>query len=469
MAAPMQWFFCSTLLLVALPLLPPALSKQGRRDEPDHEMRFEPIEAEPIFESDGGSIREWKDPMMTHMAKMEARIVTLNQQSLLLPQYANSHRVVVILEGCARMGLILPVGMRANVRRVTKGEMIAVPRGLPFWMFNDGRDRCCFLTYANIWTPMIHGHHMYEAFHLVGGRHEEMGGILRGFSTDLLAAAFNIEEECVEKLVNGQRGAAIIRVREGMELPRASDEGDAMMVDFSYHLGKAHPDSFHEKAGKLTVANGYKLPVLKLLHMSVGCLKLEPNAMVTPGWLANGDKLIYCVRGSARIQMVKPNGEMACDVQMKEGSMLMVPRDYPVIEQAGDDGFDAAVAMNTYRPVVMLLAGKMSVWCSMPREVRMAIFNIDRETDMELEEGQRRRRHGFLLPPPSQHRRSSHDRHSQFGHDEEEQEMGFLQMSQEQEEEMNFLDMPQKRQPDQEVFDTEDIKEFIKTMFEHIV
>lgn len=60
------------------------------------------------------------------------------------------------------MGLVLPMGMKANVRQVRKGEMIAVPRGMPFWMYNDGKEPCCFLNVANIRSPMMHGGHMYE-------------------------------------------------------------------------------------------------------------------------------------------------------------------------------------------------------------------------------------------------------------------------------------------------------------------
>lgn len=72
-------------------------------------MRFEPAEPERLFESPRGSIMKWKDPMMTHMGLMDAGKVTLNEQSLLLPQYANSNRLLMILRGMFRSNLRRPV------------------------------------------------------------------------------------------------------------------------------------------------------------------------------------------------------------------------------------------------------------------------------------------------------------------------------------------------------------------------
>ncbi|KAI5068984.1 hypothetical protein GOP47_0015285 [Adiantum capillus-veneris] len=130
------------------------------------------------------------------------------------------------------------------------------------------------------------------------------------------------------------------------------------MADFGYHLEKAHRDIVHPQAGQLTVVNGYKLPVLKLLDMSIRCLKLQRRALKAPRWLTNADHMIYCVRGYARVQVVYPSGKMACDVEMKKGDMMMVPKNYPVMMQAGDEGFDVALVMNSHMPISMHLIGK---------------------------------------------------------------------------------------------------------------
>ncbi|KAH7437804.1 hypothetical protein KP509_05G089700 [Ceratopteris richardii] len=114
----------------------------------EHEMKFEALQVESIFESDGGRIRQWRSSMMTRMGLMDARIVTVNEKSLLLPQYANAHRVLIVLSRRACMGLMLPLGTEANIRNINKGEVIAVPRGMPLWIQNVGNEEMTFLRFA---------------------------------------------------------------------------------------------------------------------------------------------------------------------------------------------------------------------------------------------------------------------------------------------------------------------------------
>ncbi|MCO5561253.1 hypothetical protein L7F22_014874 [Adiantum nelumboides] len=390
-------------------------------ERPDHEMKFEPRKPEPIFESDGGRILQWRDPMMTHMGLMDARIVTVNQQSLLLPQYANSHRLLVVINGCACMGLVLPLGMKANIRKISKGEVIAVPRGMPMWIYNDGEEPCTFLTFANIRSPMMHGRHKYEAFHLSGAQSENrMGGILHGFSKEVLTEAMDVDKQTARRLVENQDGVAIVKISREQRQRRkefgaadAEIEGGGLMADFGYQLEKVHRDIVHPRAGQLTVVNGYKLPVLKLLDMSLGCLKLQRRAMKAPGWLTNADHMIYCVKGNARVQVVWPSGKMACDVEMKKGDMMMVPKNYPVTMQAGDDGFDAAIVMNSHMPISMHLTGKDSVFSMIKPEVRMGAFKISEELDKRVHEENSRRHTAILLPP-----RERSPRDGEFGDEE---------------------------------------------------
>ncbi|MCO5561255.1 hypothetical protein L7F22_014876 [Adiantum nelumboides] len=163
------------------------------------------------------------------------------------------------------------------------------------------------------------------------------------------------------------------------------------MADFGYQLEKAHRDIVHPRAGQLTVVNGYKLPVLKLLDMSLGCLKLQRRATKAPGWLTNADHMIYCIRGHARVQVVWPSGKMACDVEMKKGR--------------------GTVCSSGTRPISMHLTGKDSVFNMIKPEVRMGAFKISEELDKREENS---RRHTAILLPP--HERSPRD--GEFGDEE---------------------------------------------------
>ncbi|KAH7437765.1 hypothetical protein KP509_05G087500 [Ceratopteris richardii] len=380
----------------------------------EYEMNFEPIQAEPILESDGGRILQWRSSMMTRMGLMDARMVTVNQGSLLLPQYANAHRVLVLLSGKACMGLMLPFGTEANIRNIYKGEVIAVPRGMPLWIQNVGNQELTFLTFANIRDPMMHGCHKYEAFHLAGAQTKHgMGGILHGFSRDTLTEAMDLDERTVSQLVENQDEVAIVRLGEAHGRRMTISERDlgaekaGWMADFSYRFESAHRDIVQSRAGQLIIANSYKLPVLKYMDMSIGCLHLKNDALTAPGWFTNADQLIYCVQGSARVQMVRPTGEMAGDVEMNEGDMVMVPKNYPVMMQAGRNGFNATFVMNNDKPIAMHITGGDSVFKAMHPRVRMGAFKISEAVDRHAYEQSTRAKTTFLLPPRKATRRES--------------------------------------------------------------
>ena len=158
-----------------------------------------------------------------------------------------------------------------------------------------------------------------------------MGGILHGFSIDMLSAAMDLDPRKVSELVDAQQGVALVSTRHEHE-PRLRSpsfnvvgEGEdveeeeeceeysttrTLTAEFAYKFHEAHRDIVHPNVGHLVVANSFKLPILKLVGMSVSCLHLEPGAMLAPGWLTNADHSIYCRRGSAPVQVTKPNGEM---------------------------------------------------------------------------------------------------------------------------------------------------------------
>ncbi|KAH7437801.1 hypothetical protein KP509_05G089500 [Ceratopteris richardii] len=322
--------------------------------------------------------------------------------------------VVRLTSGRACMGLMLPLGTEANIRNINKGQVIAVPRGMPLWIQNVGNEEMTFLTFANIRDPMMHGCHTYEAFHLAGAQTDHgMGGILHGFSRDMLAEAMDVDERTMSQLIDNQEGAAIVRLGEALDrLMRRPEEGlgagkAGWMADFSYRFGSAHRDVIQSRAGQLIIANSFKLPVLKYLDMAIACLHLENDALTAPGWFTNADQLMYCAEGSARVQVVWPSGEMAGDVEMNEGDLVMVPKNYPVMIQAGRNGFNATFVMNNDKPIAMHMTGSDSVFKAMHPRVRMGAFDITEEVDRRAYEQSRRAKTTYLLPPRRATRRES--------------------------------------------------------------
>ncbi|KAJ7541856.1 hypothetical protein O6H91_10G079800 [Diphasiastrum complanatum] len=380
--------------------------ERHRRQEGRGGRYFEDLELrrpKQLIRSEGGQLEEWTsdDFKALRDANMAAAKITLNPRGLALPAYIDNHAIKVIVAGSARMGLVLPWGDRAiqrNVYRVQKGDVVAIPRGVPNWWYNDGDERTEIVAIVDTVGGEQPGR--VECFDLAGGREGRYGSVLRGFDREILAQAWDVDEQTVTRLLESQNETGIIRVREGIEMPEVATEGsNTYFADFVYRVERSHADVRVERGGQLHVVNRYKLPVLKHLDLGMACVKLEPNAIRAPGWTVNAHQVIYVVRGSGRIQIVRNNGEQALDTEVKEGSLVVIPRSFPAAKIAGSDGLDYLSVLTSDMPLTQELAGRNSVYNGIPSAVVARAFNIDEDLERKLRE--RRSEEAFILPPRS--------------------------------------------------------------------
>ncbi|KAJ7550093.1 hypothetical protein O6H91_07G093000 [Diphasiastrum complanatum] len=386
--------------------------RQRRGEGGDRFRDLEPRKPKELFRSEGGQIEEWTadEYQALQDADMAAAKITLNPRGLVLPLYIDNHAIKVVVAGTARMGLVLPWGDRGIERyvyRVQKGDVIAVPRGVPTWWYNDGKERTEIVGIADTTSGEQPG--LVKPFFLVGGQEGQYGSILRGFDREILARAWDVDEQTVTRLLEDQKGAAIVQVREGIELPEVTEGENTYFANFVYRAKRSEADVRVERGGKLQVVNRYKLPVLRHLDLGMTCVKLEPNAMKAPGWSLNAHNVIYIVRGSGRIQIVRHNGEQALDTEVREGSLVVVPRSFPCAEIAGSDGLDYVSVSTADTPLGEFLAGRNSVYKGIPLEVVARSFNIDDDLERKIRE--RRTEEAIILPPRSgrEHRRRRGD------------------------------------------------------------
>ncbi|KAJ7530176.1 hypothetical protein O6H91_15G083200 [Diphasiastrum complanatum] len=384
--------------------------ERERERQPRHEgsggdyfRDLEPRRPKQQFKSEGGQLEEWSGDEYRALrdANMAAAKITLNPRGLLLPVYKDSHGIKVVVEGSARMGLILPEGDRDiehYVYCVQKGDVIAVPQGVPTWWYNDGNERTEIIGIDDTTGGEQPGR--VEPFFLAGGKDERCGGVLRGFDREILARAWDVDEQTVTRLLESQNGTVIVRVREGIEMPevRTDHELNTFFADFVYRIERSHADVV-ERGGQLHAVNRYKLPALRHLDLGLSCVTLEPNAMCAPGWSVNAHKVIYIVRGNGRIQIVRNNGEKALNTQVKEGSLIVVPRFFPAVKIAGSDGLDYLSVSTSDMPLTQFIAGRNSVYNGIPPEVVARSFNIDDDLEMKIRE--RRTKEAIILPARS--------------------------------------------------------------------
>ncbi|KAJ7298410.1 hypothetical protein O6H91_19G052400 [Diphasiastrum complanatum] len=362
---------------------------------------LEPREPREEYRSEGGSIESWaEDYEALKNANLGAARITLNPRSLALPYYGDVDFVKFITRGSGRLGIIPPFGDRAiqhNVYKLKRGDVVAIPKGTPTWLYNDGDEEMEIVTVADTSTATQPGR--FGTFLLAGGKDKGPGSVLQGFSEEILAKAWNVEKDTVSELLESQNGTVFIKVLEGIEFPDSSDDYNGYFKEFIYHLHAADPDVKVRDGGELRLVTSDKFPVLRIVHLGLSCTKLRPKALFAPSWSHNAHEVIYVVNGSARIQIVGYNGEQALDTRVREGSLVVIPRFFPATKLAGNDGFAYVSFHSNERPINSFLAGRNSVYKGIPEQVVARAFNIDDKFEKDIRE--RRKDEAIIFPPSS--------------------------------------------------------------------
>ncbi|CAI6006891.1 unnamed protein product [Closterium sp. NIES-65] len=392
-------------------------------------------------------------------AHVAAALITVQSQFLELPLYANSPQAYYVLKGEAMAGLISPMGAPTNLRRLREGDAFAIPRGWARWIWNNGQQPFQVLSVADTshaantskGAPSAAGR--YTAFHLMGAHKENFGSILHGFSHDLMAQAWDVEEGEVQQLLQAQQESVFVKVtpqlraelenygeedeeeneneketengnengneeeeeeaEEAEENEREEEEayggndqpqfgkgakpGVSIFADFSYNLKARQPDIYVKRGGTVTAANGYKLPAFRKVGFAVARFSLEGNAMTAPAWLANAAAMVYVTKGKGRVEMVYLDGRQALRHDVKEGDLVVMPAGFPHSALAYGEGLECIAMIPKSRFQQGFLAGTNSVWRTLPASVQRAAFNADEKL---LEKLRATRQSEFGILPP---------------------------------------------------------------------
>ncbi|CAI5480879.1 unnamed protein product [Closterium sp. Yama58-4] len=399
-------------------------------------------------------------------AHVAAALITVESQFLELPLYANSPQAYYVLKGEAMAGLISPMGAPTNLRRLREGDAFAIPRGWARWIWNNGRQPFQVLSVADTsdaaadtskGTPSAASR--YTVFHLMGAQKENFGSILHGFSPDLLAQAWDVEEGEVQQLLQAQQESVFVKVtpqlraelenygedeeeeneeeenenenetenenateneeEEEVEEAEENEGGDeeayggrgndqphfgkgakpsvSIFADFTYNLKTRQPDIVAKRGGNMTVANGYKLPAFRKVGFAVARFSLEGNAMTAPRWLANAASTLYVTKGKGCVEITYPDGRQALRHDVKEGDFVVVPASYPHAALAYGEGLECIAMIPKSRPQAGFLAGANSVFRMLPRIIQRAAFNAD-EKLLEKLRATRQSEYGILRP-----------------------------------------------------------------------
>lgn len=106
--------------------------------------------------------------------------------------------------------------------------------------------------------------------------------------------------------------------------------------------------------------------------------------MVAPHYNINAHSVIYVIRGNGRLQIVGNSNRPAFDGEVREGQLLVVPQNFAVVKQAGNQGLEWVSFKTNDQAMVSPLAGKTSVLRAMPEEVLMNAYQLSRDEARRL-------------------------------------------------------------------------------------
>ncbi|XP_057798093.1 11S globulin seed storage protein 1-like [Salvia miltiorrhiza] len=391
--------------------------------------------------SEGGETEFWDNRNDEfRCAGVSIRRHRIQQRGLLLPVYHNAPVLVYVVQGRGTYGVLnsgCPETFEAEsaqqqysrkersersfredrhqkVEDVKQGDVIAVRAGEAHWVYNDGDQELVLVVFhhnANYANQLDQNPRSFflagnpnneqeeeQYMRLRGGKEaqSELGNVFRGFHDELLAEAFGVDVETARKLrgQNDERGH-IIRAEKSIKLiqpygrSRREDEGyhndngleeTVCSARVKENLDRAsRADFYNPRAGRFSTLNSFNLPILRFLQLSAARGVLHRNAIFSPHWYANAHSLIYVTRGASRVQIVNHRGHAVFDGQLREGQVVVVPQNFAVVKQAGEEGFEW-VAFNTNdNAIINTLSGRTSAIRGLPVDVVANAYQVSRE------------------------------------------------------------------------------------------
>ncbi|CAL5357338.1 unnamed protein product [Camellia sinensis] len=282
-----------------------------------------------------------------------------------------------------------------KIRRIRRGDIIALPSGVNHWCYNDGNEVLIAVSINDL------NHQSNQLDQKLRGillswwgtkeraaRPEKPGGPgdlqQRNGRLRLLAEAMNVPEELVRRMQNQNERGLIVIAQEGMSMIRPDEREEQGEYGFrsngfkeTFCTMRLHQniderreaDIYSKQAGRINIVNQHKLPILRFLDMSAERGNLYPNALYTPHWTINSHSIVYVTRGQAQVQIVDNRGQNVMNDRVNEGEMFVIPQYFAATMRAGTNGLESLSFRTNGSLLKSAVGGYTSVLRAMPLEV----------------------------------------------------------------------------------------------------
>ncbi|CAA6662473.1 unnamed protein product [Spirodela intermedia] len=353
------------------------------------------------FKSEGGVVELWdENEDQFQCAGVSAMRATIQSESMTLPNYSPSPRLVYIQKGQGLMGISYPgcpetfhsaggaysrreeeseesqKDQHQKIHRIQQGDVVAIP---PSFFLAGGR-------------PRGSGSEECEK----GREISRMANIIQAFDANMIADAFGIPVDLAKKMQREDERGIIVKVPKGglrMIRPTAMEEKrerwsrdgpnpngmEEIYCNMRIHQYLDNPreaDVYSRQAGRLYSVNMHKLPILRYIGMSAERGNLKSNVLFGPHWTINAHTVVYITRGEGRTQIVSNEGRTLFDENVKTGDVFVIPQYFASVHRVGDGGIEWVAFKTSPVPMRSPIVGHTSVLKGMPIGVLSNAFRI---------------------------------------------------------------------------------------------
>ncbi|KAH7864604.1 hypothetical protein Vadar_031654 [Vaccinium darrowii] len=357
--------------------------------------------------------------------------VTMEPNSLFIPQYLDSDLIIFLHRGEAWVGSIYRDELIE--RRLKTGAVYRIPAGSTFYLVNtvDGQR---LQIICSVEKSDSIGWGTFQSFFIGGGSYPT--SVLAGFERSTLSSALNVSESQVTQILTMQTSGPIIslsnspsdshqsrvwtqflemrhhervqclkRTAVHFEEEVAEEEEEPIMRLYwkllnsafgkevtgnharrsskkphSYNLFNRKPD-FENHYGSSITVDQFDYSPLKRSGVGLYLVNLKAGSMMAPHLNPTATEYGIVLRGSGRIQIVFPNGTLAMNARVNEGDVFWIPRYFPFCQIASQNGpfefFGFTTSAHRNRP--QFLVGSNSVLQSMRGPAFAAAFGVSEE------------------------------------------------------------------------------------------
>ncbi|OMO71215.1 Cupin 1 [Corchorus capsularis] len=418
----------------------------GHRHRHGQKESFLLPDSKPVMSSDAGEMRVVQSVSSRIIEKpLHIGFITMEPNTLFIPQYLDSTLILFVRTGEARVGCISKDEMVE--RRLKIGDLFMIPAGSTFYILNPGEGQrlhmICSIDPSDSLQLAT-----FQSFFIGGGIYPQ--SVLAGFGPETLSTALNVSETNLTKLFSKQQEGPFVYLTKSHapsiwakfsqleekdrlnQLKRMIDHQeeeeeeedqqqsasawswrklldsyvwgveDISLKDRkpdSYNIYKSSPD-FKNNYGWSIAVDKSHYKALKHSGIGIYLVNLTAGSMMAPHVNPRATEYGIVLRGTGRIQIVYPNGSLAMDAKVKQGDVFWVPRYFPFCQIASRTGpfefFGFTTSSHKNRP--QFLAGSNSLIHILNTPELAAAFGVSEETIERIINAQRE---AVILPSPA--------------------------------------------------------------------